>query len=341
MEGGEHALGDADPRNLVVEAERHGVTAERPHADEHRDRPFAPQPLDEPVEQLDVEERLRHREVRARVDLAAEPLELEREVVGGRVDGDPDEERRRRVERFADVVLAPVERGEQPDEADRVDLVDAARARVVADVRRVARHREHVPDALGVGAEQHALEPHHRRVARRYVGDGLDSRLPLERRRRHQRVHSRAGHRVVVDVDEPGVPRRPDRARGLDEPLERAALRRVELDRHDPVALAKGAGETGLLRLRNRLQRQRGLVDLDRRTRHATGVECSPDRLDLRRRRATAAAHDPCAEADGLDGELGEVVGCRVRVDDPAAGEARETDVGQRGEGDARVAHPP
>ena len=39
---------------------------------------------------------------------------------------------------------------------------------------------------------------------------------------------------------------------------------------------------------------------------------------------------DPGAERDGLRRELAEVLGCRVRVDDPAAGDRRQTDVRHR-----------
>ena len=68
----------------------------------------------------------------------------------------------------------------------------------------------------------------------------------------------------------------------------------------------------------------------------ARGSRCSstaaPDRRDLGRRRAAAAADHPRAEVARVRGELGEVLRRRVRVDDAAAGEAREADVRQRGE---------
>ena len=72
------------------------------------------------------------------LDLAIEALELEFHVVGGRVDRDAGEERRRRVDRLAVEVFARVQPRHQLGEADRVDLVDAARAEVVADLRQVA-----------------------------------------------------------------------------------------------------------------------------------------------------------------------------------------------------------
>ena len=85
--------------------------------------------IPERLERLEVEEDLRHREARAGGDLLVEAVDLELEVVRGRVDRDAREERRRRVDRAAVVVLAAVHAREQLDEPDRVDLVHAARAR--------------------------------------------------------------------------------------------------------------------------------------------------------------------------------------------------------------------
>ena len=58
---------------------------------------------------VQVEDDLRHRETRAFLDLPPEAVELQVEVVRGRVDGDADEEGRRRVDRLAVVVLALVQ----------------------------------------------------------------------------------------------------------------------------------------------------------------------------------------------------------------------------------------
>ena len=77
----------------------------------------------ERVERLEVEEQLRHREARARGDLAVEAVDLELEVVRRRVDRDAGEERRRRVDRAAVEVLAAVQPRHQLDEPDRVDVV--------------------------------------------------------------------------------------------------------------------------------------------------------------------------------------------------------------------------
>ena len=48
----------------------------------------AAEAVEERVEVLEVEEHLRHRELRSGLELALEAVELELEVVGRRVDGD-------------------------------------------------------------------------------------------------------------------------------------------------------------------------------------------------------------------------------------------------------------
>ena len=72
----QHALGDDDSGHLVVQAQRELVAPDGEDADEHRDRPLAAEPLDEAVQVLEVEQDLGHREVRARLDLAVETVEL-------------------------------------------------------------------------------------------------------------------------------------------------------------------------------------------------------------------------------------------------------------------------
>ena len=83
------------------------MRADHEDADEDRDRPPADELL-EPVEVAKVEESLRHRELGARLDLLAKPVELGLEVVSRWIDRDAEEERRRRVDRLAVEVLAGV-----------------------------------------------------------------------------------------------------------------------------------------------------------------------------------------------------------------------------------------
>ena len=77
---------------------------------------------------------------------------------------------------------------------------------------------------------------------------------------------------------------------------------------------------------------QLALLEVERRARLALLLDGRADRGDLHRRRPAAAADDPRAELAGVRGELGEVLGRRVRVDHAAAGKAREADVRQRRE---------
>ena len=81
------------------------------------------------------------------------------------------------------------------------------------------------------------------------------------------------------------------------------------------------------------------LANDEPRARAAVLVDGVPDRRDLGRRRSAAAADDPRAELARVRGELGEVLGRRVREDHALAGEAREADVRERGERLAALAH--
>ena len=78
--------------------------------------------------------------------------------------------------------------------------------------------------------------------------------------------------------------------------------------------------------------RQPPLVHEQRPGRRAVRVDRAADRRDLRRRRSAAASDHARAEIARLRSELREVLGCRVRVDDPRAGKAGETDVRERRE---------
>ena len=249
-------------------------------------------------------------------------------------------ERRRCVDRAAVEVLAAVEVGDQLRQSDRVDLVDAARARVVADLRRVAGDREDVADTFCVRAEQHRLEAHHRPVARREMRDRLEPALALDRRRHHERAHAGARRRVVVDVDESDASGLPQCTRGLDQARAVRAQRRIELDGDDPFVLAQRAGEAGLALLLAERDDELPLVELERRARLTLFLDRGADRGDLCRRRPATAADHLRAEIACMRRELGEVLRRRVRIDDAAPGEAREADVRERGERLAVLAHP-
>ncbi len=121
----------------------------------------------------------------------------------------------------------------QLDEPDRVDVVHAVRAGVVAGLGRVARDGEDVAHAFRMRAEQDRLEPGDRRVARRQVRDRLDAGVRARSRRRHDPAHARARARVVVHVDELRLARLADRMRRRDQRLGIRAERRIELHGDD------------------------------------------------------------------------------------------------------------
>ena len=70
-------LRDDDPGHLVVQPQREPVARHREDPGEHRDRPAAAEHLGEAVEHVEVEDDLRHRELRAGLELLAEALGLE------------------------------------------------------------------------------------------------------------------------------------------------------------------------------------------------------------------------------------------------------------------------
>ena len=213
---------------------------------------------------------------------------------------------------------------------------------IVPHVRRVARHREDVAHALRVRAEQQSFEPHHGGVPGCHVRDRLDAGLALQPHSRHQRVHARPRHRVVVDIDEPDLPGGREPAGHGHEPVERAALRRVELDADDPFPLAEGPGERRLVRRRDGDGNGRSeSTSLGGEERPTAAVERLADRRDLGGRRPAAAADDPGAERLGLHRELREVLRGRVGVHDPPSREGRDPDVRHRDERCVGALHQP
>jgi len=189
-----------------------------------------------------------------------------------------------------------------------------------------------------VGGKQLRLQAHHRGVPRGDVRDRLDPAGALDRDRGHQRVRAGAGHRVVVDVDEADPTGVLERLRDREHRVVRAALGRVELDGGDPLSGAELAGELGLCRPLVRGDDELALRRCKRNGRLPLLLDGPRDRGDLGRRRAAAAADHARAERTRLRRELGEVLGRGVGVDDPAAREAGEADVGERRERPA-VAH--
>ena len=79
--------------------------------------------------------------------------------------------------------------------------------------------------------------------------------------------------------------------------------------------------------------------ELERRSRLLTAVDRRSDGCDLRRGRPATAADEAGAEVARMRGELGEVLGRRVRVDDATTREAGEPDVGQGRQRQIAVPH--
>ena len=214
------------------------------------------------------------------------------------------------------------------------------RARVVPGLRRISGYGEDVADAVGVGSEEHGLEPRDGRVAWCEVRNRLEAGDPLDRGRRDEPVHPRARPWVVVDVDDVHVSRVLERAGELEHRLGVAASRRVDLDRHDELALPELSLEECLV-----LGLGRGDCDLssaydELRARAAVLVDGVPDRGDLGRRRPAAAADDARSELACMSGELLEVLGRCVREDHALSREAREADIRKRCERLPALGHP-
>ena len=151
----------------------------------------------------------------------------------------------------------------------------------------------------------------------RQVRDRLDAARALDRDRRHDAAHPRAGARVVVDVDEVRLARlasargRPRRARALFAPSGGSSWTETTNSCSRSIrasSVSSGAASDASASSRSRT------------TSGAAGARSSSIAariaVDLRRRRAAAAADDAGAEPPRLRRELGEVVGRRVREDD-------------------------
>jgi hypothetical protein len=167
------------------------------------------------------------------------------------------------------------------------------------------------------------------------MGDRFQATAALDRGGDDQRADSGTRGCVVVDVDELDQPRALERAGDLEQPLTRASERRVELNRGDPLAGSQRAGEPRLTQRLAECDRRFGLVELQVEVTRSPRVDRAPDGGDFGRRRPAAASDHVGAEVARLRGELGEVLGCRMRVDDPTAKEARQADVREGGQGQA------
>src|SRR2546430_2227152 len=196
---------------------------EREHAEQEGNRQ-RPGSLEEAIEGMAVVERLRHGDVRAGFDLLPEAVDLVVEVVGRRIDGAGDREVRRLANRRAKPVVALVETLQDLDQADRVDVPNAGRRRVVADAWRIAGERDDVANTERVRGDQLRLERHQVLVAGGEVDQGVDANLLPDHERQRERAHADPRHRAVTDIDGVG-------ARSFDELSTGDALGRIEAAR--------------------------------------------------------------------------------------------------------------
>ena len=99
-----------------------------------------------------------------------------------------------------------------------------------------------------------------------------------------------------------------------------------------PALAAGGGGEASLVLVALHPDGQLALDHVQRRPWGALLRQCPADRRDLGRSRSAAASDHPGTEIARVRGELGEVLGRRVRIDDSAPGHARQADVGHGGQ---------
>ena len=198
-----------------------------------------------------VEHRLRDRELRSRLDLVFEPPQLAPLIGRPRIQRDADVECRRLANWLLADIQAAVEPRHHVGQADRIDVVDGGRVRVIADARRIASDDQQVAHAHRVRAEQIRLHPEQVSIAARVVEDGLHAGLLLDDERRRERAHPRARARTVGNVDE--VHAVNAQLAGLIH--ERPGIvpaRRHQLDADDELLSRERVGQPRLLHRRNR-----------------------------------------------------------------------------------------
>ena len=287
---------------------------------------------EECVERGQVVHGLRLDPARPRLELPVEPLDLAPHLGGGRVQGRADEERRGLADRRARRVEPLVHPPDDLDEADPVHVEDRRRVRVVARARRVAGHREDIPDVERVGAEEVGLDPHEVPVAAGEMHVDVEPRRLADEERRRQHGHPDPAERPIVDVHDLDAALL-EELRSLDELLDGVPPGRVELHRDDELALTQPA-----LERRRRPQRAeaRGLADRrradadHRAARLASHAGLPIEHLahgrDVLGRRAAAAADETRARVHHPAGVLGHVGG-RREVDETLVDPAREPGV--------------
>ena len=160
-----------------------------------------PHHAEEALERPRVVDGLGHDVLGARLDLLLQPPDLLLHVRLARVGPAADVDAQGGPDQVPREVAAVVQVVHDPDEPDRVHVVDRGGVRVVAELGRVAGDGQDVAEPERVGAEQVRLDPQQVPVAAGVVEDRLDPDLRLEQHAERLRAHARGGARTVRDVD--------------------------------------------------------------------------------------------------------------------------------------------
>ena len=150
-----------------------------------------------------------------------------------------------------------VEPLQDPDQPDRVDVVDRRGIGVVAEAGRVAGQGDDVAHTDRVRPQQLRLQPHQRAIAGGEVQDRLHPGAVLDEIAHGQGAHPHAGHRRVGDVDE--IDTRFLQQAGPVERLGRIEpLRRIDLDADHELAPIQLLPQAGRSLGRDQIELRRG-----------------------------------------------------------------------------------
>ena len=173
---------------------------------------------------------LAHGEVSTIVNLTAKPVGLLLLIVRGRVDRHADEKAGRVADPVAGAIEALGHPRQRPYQLEDVDVVHIVDTWEITELRGIASDGEDVADAAGPCAEELRLQPHQARVARRDVGNRLETGPLLDELTEEKQIHAQTRQRIRVDVHRIHVGVGGNGLCGADDRLHVGALGRIELD---------------------------------------------------------------------------------------------------------------
>jgi 5-methyltetrahydrofolate--homocysteine methyltransferase len=189
-----YRIGNHDAGHLVVHELGVAKARQRPDAHDDGDPEVVLREIFQEVfHRFRVEDRLGDGPLGARFDLFPESLHLECEIAVDGVHAYSDGEGCRIADGSSSDIDAAVQATDHPGQAYGVDVEDAGRVGVVAELGRVARYEEKVPQAYGVGAEHVRLHADQVAVAAGVVQDRLDADPLFYHDRGDDGAHPRAG----------------------------------------------------------------------------------------------------------------------------------------------------